>query len=305
MSRLSRDQAGLSDSWVFMGDSLTEGVGTSRVSYVAELVRLIRQSVREGTSPGEVRANLLRLRHVADDNRSRFVRFNLAGFVDREERSEGVNLWLWNLACEGKTIDSDREWVDLLGAITPSVVFIFRGGLESIIRPAAFHDASWPWWVPRGWRGYAAMDPRCYFSTTWWRKLKQQAFDAAKQRARLKLLQARAGRPMVEVDEFIESYRGLLAEVKRLRPRVIIAGMLPVDDGKFPGSAKQFRSLNEELRALAGREGVEFLDWGLAVESQPGKDKLYYRDGFHLNVQGAQFLARVLLQHLFHETVKL
>jgi len=284
-----------------MGDSLTEGVGASRVSYVTELTYLIRQKVKEGTLPDELRAHLLRLRSVDTGSHSRFVVFNLAGFIDKDEPAGGANLWLWNLACEGKMIDSDHQWLGFLETITPSVVVIFRGGLESVIRPTELYDGSWPWWIPRTWRGYAAMDPRCYFSTTWWRKQKQQALDAAKQKARLRLLKMHGGRPMIEPDKLIETYQGLLSDLQRLKSRIIIAGMLPVDEATFPGSARQFHLLNGELHELAERERVEFLDWGSVVESRVAKSDLYYRDGFHLNADGAKLLARLLFQHIFKE----
>jgi hypothetical protein len=284
-----------------MGDSLTEGVGASRVSYVTELTSLIRHQVKEGRLPAELRANLIRLRPVDAPSHSRFVVFNLAGFVDRDESDSDSNIWLWNLACEGKMIDSDKQLINFLETISPSVIVIFRGGLESIVRPATFFNNNWPWWVPNAWRGYAAMDPRCYFSTTWWRKPKQRAVDAAKQKARIRLLNTSGGRPMLELDKFIETYQILLANIKRFKSRIIIAGMLPVDDASFPGSAKQFHLLNGELCAMAEREEVEFLDWGSVVESQVNKSDLYYRDGFHFNANGARLLARLLFQHIFEE----
>ena len=87
-----------------------------------------------------------------------------------------------------RLIGSDFGWLSLIAALRPDLVVIFRGSLESIIRPAMLVDGDWPWWVPPSWRGYAAMDPRCYFSTTWWRKAKQSSVDAMKQKVRLKLL---------------------------------------------------------------------------------------------------------------------
>jgi lysophospholipase L1-like esterase len=106
---------------------------------------------------------------------------------------------------------------------------------------------------------------------------------------------------MIELDKFIETYQILLANIKRFKSRIIIAGMLPVDDASFPGSAKQFHLLNGELCAMAEREGVEFLDWGSVVESQVNKSDLYYRDGFHFNANGARLLARLIFQHIFEE----
>src|SRR5688572_8236539 len=155
-------------NWVFLGDSLTEGVGSKRISYVSELVTQIRSTNR-------INVHEMRLRHADVGG---FVEFNVAGKMDADEGRHSSDLWCWNLACEGKTIESDVAWLPLIRTLAPELVVIFRGSLESIVRPAAFHDRSWPWWVPPSWKGYAAMDPRCYFSTTWWRKAKQQFVDA-------------------------------------------------------------------------------------------------------------------------------
>src|ERR1041385_5677025 len=159
-----------SRNWVFLGDSLTEGVGSKRISHVSELAKRLP-------------ASEFRLRPV--DAINGYVEFNVAGMMQPQSSSD---LWLWNLACEGKTIESDFEWLPLISALRPELVVVFRGSLESILRPAMVFDGSWPWWVPRSWRSYSAMDPRCYFSTTWWRKAKQTSVDALKQKARLGLL---------------------------------------------------------------------------------------------------------------------
>lgn len=282
-----------------MGDSLTEGIGTSRISYVAELLRLIRQKVEEGELPATLRANLIRLRPVDPSSHSRFVVFNQAGFIDKDEKGNGSSLWLWNLACEGKTIDTDKQLVAFLETISPSVIVIFRGSLESIIRPATLHNNNWPMWIPSSWRGYAAMDPRCYFSTTWWRKLKQWGIDALKQKARMQLLAAPDAEPLINIDTLLGIYQDLLTDIKRFKARVIVVGMLPVSATNFPKSDNQFQLLNNSLRTLAKEEGVEFLDWGRALESRTDKDSLYYRDGFHPNAEGARFLAREMFECLF------
>jgi hypothetical protein len=174
-----------SRNWVFLGDSLTEGVGSKRVSHVTELANQLR------SSNGDTNVHELRLRHVDVASFNRDIEFNVAGLMNMEVQRHASDLWLWNLACEGQTINSDFGWLPLIAALRPELVVIFRGSLESIIRPAMLNDGDWPWWVPPSWRGYAAMDPRCYFSTTWWRKAKQSSIDAMKQRVRLKLLQDR------------------------------------------------------------------------------------------------------------------
>src|SRR4030095_1647527 len=165
---------GASRNWVFLGDSLTEGVGWKRISHVAELAKQLGASQ---------------------------IRSRDRNALNGEVKSNVAGLRFWNFACEGKTIESDFEWLPVISTLQPELVVIFRGSLESIVRPATVADADWPWWVPRSWRNYSAMDPRCYFSTTWWRKAKQTSVDALKQRLRLRLLQSRPGKPLIDADK--------------------------------------------------------------------------------------------------------
>lgn len=272
-------------NWVFLGDSLTEGVGSKRISHVAELVKQLRSS---GTNVHE-----FRLRRV-EHGFNRQIDFNVAGLMDLDGDQHPSDLWLWNLACEGKTIDSDFSWLPLIAALRPELVVIFRGSLESIIRPAMIADGDWPWWVPQSWRGYAAMDPRCYFSTTWWRKAKQTSIDALKQRARLKLLQARPGKPLVDLEDFASYQTELLRRLRVLGTRVLVLGLLPVDQACFPGSAEHFKAVNTRLKQIADAEGVECLDWASSLNGI----ELFYRDGFHPNAAGAITLAKILRERL-------
>ena len=253
---------------MFLGDSLTEGVGSKRISHVAELAKQL--------GAYEIR---LRDRHALNGE----VKANIAG------------LRLWNLACEGKTIESDFEWLPLIGELRPELVVIFRGSLESIIRPAMVADAGWPWWVPPSWRNYSAMDPRCYFSTTWWRKAKQTSVDAIKQSVRLKLLQGRPGKPLIDLDTFASYQTKLIKQLQSLATRVVVLGLLPVDEDRFPGSAEHFKSVNKRLKEIAEAESVEFFDWA----SQLNDGALFYRDGFHPNEAGAVALAKILRERLY------
>ena len=273
-------------NWIFLGDSLTEGVGSKRISHVTELVKQLRSS-------GGANVHEFRLRQIdADFNRQ--IEFNVAGLMNVDADQKPSDLWLWNLACEGQTIDSDFGWLPLIASLRPELVVIFRGSLESIIRPAMVADGDWPWWVPHSWRGYAAMDPRCYFSTTWSRKAKQSSVDALKQRARLKLLSLRPGRPLVDVEQFASYQTELLKRLRSLGTRVLVLGLLPVDDAHFPGSREQFKTVNTRLKQIADAEGAEFFDWASSLNG----DDLFYRDGFHPNAAGAEALARLLHDRL-------
>ena len=277
---------------MFLGDSLTEGVGSKRISHVAELGKQLRSSgcaIDAGTNVHE-----FRLRHVDMPGFNRDIEFNVAGLMNVDGQHNSSDLWLWNLACEGQTIESDFAWLPLIAALRPELVVIFRGSLESIVRPAMVSDGDWPWWVPRSWRGYAAMDPRCYFSTTWWRKAKQAAIDALKQRARLKLLSVRPGKPLIDPDLLATHQAELLKQLRALGTRVLVLALLPVDQARFPGSREQFKAVNARLQEIAGAEGAEFFDWASRLNSA----ELFYRDGFHPNASGAAALATILRERL-------
>jgi hypothetical protein len=283
-----------STNWVFLGDSLTEGVGSSRVSFVTELTRRLRT---DKTGSDAVNVHELRLRHVEPDRFSRFVQFNVAGHWDARPPVDGPALWLWNLAAEGQMIDTDTAWLPLLENLEPEIVFVFRGSLESIVRPAAIRHGRWPAWVPESWRSYAAMDPRCYYSTTAWRRLKQAGEDALRQRVRHALLRREPGSPLMDSTTLLSRHSELSERLLAISPRVVVLGLLPVDITHFPGSAEQFACVNQQLRELCARQGAEFLDWGKCLGNASEVD-LFYRDGFHPNQAGAARLADGLYEYL-------
>src|SRR4026209_2985804 len=98
---------GLSRNWVFLGDSLTEGVGSHRVSHVAELVKQLRASTPNAN------VHEFRLRHI-DQTFNRDIEFNVAGLMNVDAQKNASDVWLWNLACEGQTIESDFAWLPLI-----------------------------------------------------------------------------------------------------------------------------------------------------------------------------------------------
>jgi GDSL-like Lipase/Acylhydrolase family len=271
---------------VFLGDSLTEGVGSKRISHVAELVSQLRAA-------SDVNVHEFRLRPI--DTLSRDIEFNVAGFMNVDAQQNPSDVWLWNLACEGQTIEGDFGWLPLIAALHPELVVVFRGSLESIIRPAMLRDGKWPWWVPVSWRGYAAMDPRCYFSTTWWRKAKQTSLDALKQKARLRLLKVNPGKPLMDLELLAAHQTELLRQLRVLGTRVLVLGLLPVDHARFPGSPEHFKSVNARLRQIAEAEGAEFFDWASLLPTNGKQGELFYRDSFHPNAAGAETLAKIFV----------
>jgi lysophospholipase L1-like esterase len=279
---------------VFLGDSLTEGVGSHRVSHVTELAKQLRAQNTRGVHE-------FRLRQINADAFQQ-IDFNVAGFMNVDgEQKTGCQLWLWNLACEGQTIDSDFAWLPLIATLAPELVVVFRGSLESIIRPAALSDGAWPWWAPASWRDYAAMDPRCYFSSTWWRKAKQTSIDALKQKTRLKLLKERNGQPLMDVALLSAHQATLLKSLRELATRVVVLGLLPVSEDRFPGSPEYFQTVNEKLREVAVDQGAEFFDWAAQLAEKGPPEDFFYRDGFHPNAGGARVLAEILHTHLYRE----
>jgi hypothetical protein len=287
-------------NWVFLGDSLTEGVGSKRISHVAELVKQLRASGCAATPNANVHE--FRLRHIDTPTFNPDIEFNVAGFMNVDTQQNASDVWLWNLACEGQTIESDFEWLPLITSLQPELVVLFRGSLESIIRPAMLRDGGWPWWVPSSWRGYAAMDPRCYFSTTWWRKAKQTSLDAIKQRVRLKLLAMKSGQPLMDLEQLATYQVKLIRELRVLGARVLVMGLLPVDHARFPHSPDHFKAVNVKLKEVASAEGAEFFDWASLLNERP--DQLFYRDSFHPNAAGASALAGFLRERFCQDQMQ-
>lgn len=278
-------------NWVFLGDSLTEGIGSSRVSYVSELVRLLREDESRRDESARRAIHEFRLRRVDPDRFNRFIRVNTAGMWTSSTDELGGSLWLWNLACEGQTLESDLGWLPLIENLRPQRIFIHRGSLESILRPLAVRDGSWPWWVPTSWRGYAAMDPRCYFSTTWWRGGKQRVNDWLKQRLRLHLLTQGSRTPLMDAETIYGHLSSLLRGLADVADEIIVIGLLSVSSKTFPGSSQQFEIINAGLARLADAFGARFIDPKSFPGLQLHDPHLYYRDGFHPSADGARQVA--------------
>jgi lysophospholipase L1-like esterase len=281
-------------NWVFLGDSLTEGIGSSRATFVTELANRLRAA-------GARAVHDIRLREVDPDQFNPDIRVNLAGYLRTDERQTGSALWLWNLGSEGRTIDTDIQWLPFLQNLRPERVFVHRGSLESILRPACWRDGAWPAWVPKSWRGLVSMDPRCYFSDAWHRRLKQSTIDDLKQRARHRLLRQRPPKPFYEIDTIATHYATLLESLRGLTTAVTVLGLLPPSHDTFPGSAAHFAAVNVRLRALAAECGADFLDWGSQFDQRA--EPLFYRDGFHPNAAGASRLAAILHDRLVQQRV--
>jgi lysophospholipase L1-like esterase len=295
MSGTSRDAMSRAVNWVFLGDSITEGVGSKRATYVTELVARLRASSTERA------VHDIRLREVDPDQFNRFIRTNLAGYLTQDARTALPALWVWNLASESRTIEADRKWLPFLENLRPERVFIHRGSLESILRPACWHSGQWPFWVPRSWRGLVSTDPRCYFSETPLRKLKQSFIDSAKQHARLRLLRDGTPKPLLDHEQILEHYDALIKALRALPAIVTVLGLLPPDERTFPGSGAHFLALNARLRQLAGANDVDFLDWHSPFQSFGGES--FYRDGFHPNPAGTARLSEILHTRLLEQGV--
>jgi lysophospholipase L1-like esterase len=285
-------------NWVFLGDSLTEGVGSRRVSYVSELTTLLRESEKHQPDCQRTTIHEFRLRRVDPGQFNRFLAVNTAGMWRGEDARPGASLWLWNFACEGTTMASDFAWLPLIDNLQPERVFVFRGALENIVRPAALADGQWPCWLPASWRGYARLDPRCYFSSTGWRRAKQRAADAIKQRVRLALLARYGAFTLINHAEFSACAEELFSALRRVTQRLHVLGMLPIANATFPGSAERFQQVNESLRRAACAVEADFFDWGCAMTASMNGRDCFYRDGFHPNQQGARLLAEMLLDRM-------
>lgn len=275
-------------NWVFLGDSLTEGVGSSRTSYVQEFAALMRER-----SP-DVKIKEIRLRFDSNVNTDEPKPFNLLGYQSPGETG-GIDIWIWNLASEGTTVEHDKRWLPLLQNLKPERVFLLRGALESIVRPISSISGDFPWWVPKGWRGYASMDPRCYFSTTWWRRWKQVTIDFLKQKIRHLLLQSGATGSLLTETVFERHLEDLCLKIKPLGSEIIGIGLPPVSNNTFPGSQSRFDQINSLILSAMNHYSGVFVDLSNAFGAEGADSDFYYRDGFHQTKKGAIQIARVLL----------
>jgi lysophospholipase L1-like esterase len=141
------------------------------------------------------------------------------------------------------------------------------------------------------------MDPRCYFSTTWWRKAKQTSLDALKQKMRLRLLKVQPGKPLMDLEILATRQAELLRRLRVIGTRVLVLGLLPVDQARFPDSPQHFKSVNTRLQQIAHAEGAEFFDWASLLPANGKQGELFYRDSFHPNAAGAAALAKILREY--------
>jgi lysophospholipase L1-like esterase len=95
--------------------------------------------------------------------------------------------------------------------------------------------------------------------------------------------------------EGLASYQTeLLRRLRAMKTRVLVLGLLPVDEARFPGSREHFKMVNARLKQIANAEGVEFFDWASSLNGS----ELFYRDGFHPSPTGAARLARLLHERI-------
>jgi hypothetical protein len=276
------------ENWIFLGDSITEGVGSLRINYVDELVRLLR--VRRP----QYHYHSMRLRLVDPTNFNRFLQVNVAGNSDFDERNRKSEVCIWNFACEGTTVASDHQWLPLIRTLQPTRTFVLRGALESIARPVPAVHGNWPLWVPASWRGLAALDTRCYFSSTSVRRIKQQVADALKQRVRNHLSRTCGYARLMDIDEFARETRSLLSCVSNISKRVHVLTLPPVSNDTFPTSSAEFHNKNRAMLGVARELGIPDRDVVSLGDAGLQFERDFYRDGFHPNLRGAAKIAETI-----------
>lgn len=274
-------------NWIFLGDSISEGVGSSRISYVSELAKLLRSKKDECITE-------VRLRKMDVGSFSKFVNFNIAGNIEVDNSVTGNHLWIWNLASEGTTCVDDKKWFSFVENIKPERVFLLRGPYESIVRPDSVFNGKWPLWMPQSWRTPAGLDPRCYFSNTWWRAAKQICINHLKQKIRLQFLKKSSGYSILPDDQYLNEIDKTVNFLLSLEIEVWILECPPVNNSTFPGSPKKFSERNSALKSMVASRRIKFVEWDC---HRLGKQQ-YFNDGFHLNQSGATEIALQLLANL-------
>ena len=266
----------MAENWVFLGDSLTEGIGSSRFGYVSEMAELIDKN----TSVKVIKLCNPSLQELN------------AALGQHQTAVNGDQIYFWNLACEGTTIGDDLQWEAVIEQLKPEYLFVMRGALEGIIRPFQSLGHA-PRWLPTSLQHYAALDPRCYFSTTRWRRIKQKAVDWLKQRLRLRWLARGYSGQLLDEEQFAIQARNILPTLSAAAHTKFLLALTPVSGKTFPNSDVAFVRRNKFLESYARESNWQYID--LSPEFDPGDQVHYYRDGFHMTRMGARKFARALL----------
>jgi lysophospholipase L1-like esterase len=104
---------------------------------------------------------------------------------------------------------------------------------------------------------------------------------------------------LVDVERFASYQTDLLKRLGALGTRVLVLGLLPVGQARFPGSPEHFKTVSARLKQIADVEGAEFFDWASLLNG----GEFFYRDGFHPNEAGADALAGILRERLCKERI--
>ena len=102
----------------------------------------------------------------------------------------------------------------------------------------------------------------------------------------------------MDADLLVAHQASLLQELRTLTARVLVLGLLPVNEDCFPGSPEHFKSVNAKLQRVAEAQGAEFFDWASLLGKRAPHEDLFYRDSFHPNAVGARALAEILQKRL-------
>lgn len=278
---------------IFFGDSMTEGIGSERISYVSELHRILNnmgvpsslERIRRSETLGGFPSNLWNW----------VIHSQPAFWPNAPLDDRGVRLI--NFAVEGTTIDYDMMLQSQLHGLRPDVIFVFRGVVEAVHRMDL--DGFLTRCLPKRWKSMGALEPRCYFSNHWLRGIKQYLESESKSWLRRKIFSAHGSYPIMTPEEFSQKLETFLTRLKEAYDAPVVVGtMLPIIGKHFPGTAKEFENFNDVIKGVTSSLKVELLEWHLALPKSHALEELYFADGLHLNAKGNAILAEVLLKIL-------
>lgn len=274
--------------WVFLGDSLTEGIGSQRVNYVSELMQLLRK--RSNMPIHGLRWRLVNLNDYRD-----LSSYNSASLIDFDAEKTSSALWLVNLAVESCRVADELARVRKILALAPDRAFLLLGTHEAVARPSASLTGNWPSWLPKSWRHYHAMDPRPYFNSNPWRRAKQKFIDWAKQKARHALL--KHGRQPLVADEVVfRQFAQLVTRIQSAGVAVTVLEMTPMGEDMYPGTLEIIRRRNEQIRQWCLARQVDFVEWEKALYED--RSTAFFRDQQHVNQDGARLMAKILMRYI-------
>lgn len=170
------------------------------------------------------------------------------------------------------------------------LAIIAHGITEAIVRPTPRALAL----MPARWRNPGWMDPRPYYSRSWWKRVPQRLESAARWRIKNLLIRILGGTQWRSPDAYRSALHDLLERLITSGTAVVVLGSPDLDERYFPGSPQQLHRYDDINAALAEQLGAMHIRLSDRLDAWDD----YLADHFHPSVSGHARIAGEILRRL-------